>query len=208
MSDPSFDERYGAGAHERAVRLLSQPCVSFASIAGIFGVTRECVRQWHRTLLPEAPTGRERQRLCRERRQRQALLRDRTFAAFYRHAQPVLAQFGLGLVPTCTTGYRKRLIRLGDSLVFLKAARASRRSGDTAAEYVLTPYRGPADFIYYRLSDDDFLLVPRREVPASGTSFVDGPSSRYQPYRNSFDVLHAGVTVRRATAAALRHAAR
>src|SRR5436190_1120245 len=66
--EPLFDERYGTGARARAVRLLSQPCVSFASIAGVFGVTRECVRLWQRTLVPEAPTGRELQRLCRERR--------------------------------------------------------------------------------------------------------------------------------------------
>jgi hypothetical protein len=208
MSDLSFDERYGVGAQARAVRLLSQPCVSFASIADIFGVTRECVRLWHRTLLPEAPAGRERQRLCRERRQRQALLRDRTFATFYRHVYPVLAEFGLGLVPTRTAGYRKRLVRLGDSLVFLKAARPTPRATRDTTEYVLTPYRGPADFIYYRLSDDDFLMVPRREVPASGTSFVDGPVSRYQPYRNSFDVLFARVAVRGRTAGALRHVSR
>jgi len=199
--DRSFDERYGTGARARAVRLLSQPCVSFASIAGVFGVTRECVRLWHRALLPEAPTGRERQRLCRERRQRQVLLRDQTFAAFYRHAHPVLAQSGLGLVQT-RAGYRKRLVRLGDSLVFLKAARRSQRSGVHVTEYVLTPYRGPADLIYYQLSDGDFLLVPRTEVPAGGTSFVDGPSSRYQAYRNSFDVLLAGVPERGRTAGA------
>ena len=186
--DPSFDERYGPGASGRVLRLLAQPCVSFATIAGIFGVTRECVRLWQRMLLPEAPTGRDRQRLCRERRQRQALLRDDTFAAFHRHARTVLAQSGLGLIQT-RSGYRKRLVRLGDKLVFLKAARVSPRSSASLTEYVLTPYHGPADLIYYKLSDDDFLLVRRHDVPTGGTSFVDGPSSRYHPYRNSFGVL-------------------
>lgn len=187
-ADPSFDDRYGPGASGRLVRLLSQPCVSFATIATVFGVTRECVRLWQRTLLPEAPTGRDRQRLCRERRQRQALMRDHTFAAFHRHARAVLAESGLGLVQT-RSGYRKRLVRLGDKLVFLKAARVSPRSGAGLTEYVLTPYRGPADLIYYKLSEDDFLLVPRTDVPSGGTSFVDGPLSRYHSYRNSFGVL-------------------
>ena len=183
----SFDERYGPGARARVVRLLSRPCVSFATIASRFGVTRECVRRWQRTLLPDAPTGRERQRLCRVQHQRQVLLRDSTFAAFHRHAQAVFPQSGLGLLKT-RSGYRKRLVRVGDKLVFLKAARVSQRSG-SLTEYVLTPYRGPADLIYYRLSEHDFLLVPRDHVPIGGTSFVDGPSSRYHLYRNSFGVL-------------------
>ena len=42
-------------------------------------MTREAVRLWHRALLPDAPTGHERQRLCRKRRQRQALLADVTW---------------------------------------------------------------------------------------------------------------------------------
>lgn len=207
LTDSAFDQRYGAGAKARVVRLLSQPCVSFASIAGVFGVTRECVRLWHRALMPEAPTGLERRRVCRERRHRQALLRDGIFAAFYRHAQPVLAQSGFGLVPTRTNGYRKRLVRLGDRLVFLKGARLSKRSEAGTTEYVLTPYRGTADLIFYRLSDDDFLLVPRHDVPTSGTSFVDGPSSRYQAYRNSFDALLPHVSERGQLAAANRHVA-
>ena len=36
---------------------------------------------------------------------------------------------------------------------------------------------------------DAFLLVPRDEMPAGGTSFVDGPTSRYHVFRNSFDAL-------------------
>ena len=59
-----FDDRYGLGAQERLLSMLRQPCHTFARIAEEFGVTRECVRQWHRRLLPDAPTGHERQRLC------------------------------------------------------------------------------------------------------------------------------------------------
>ena len=61
-----FEDRYGRGAHARLLSLLQQPCVTFAEIADQFGVTRECVRQWHQRLLPDAPTGHERQRLCRQ----------------------------------------------------------------------------------------------------------------------------------------------
>ena len=46
-----FEERYGAGSQQRLIALLEQPCVTFATIATHFGVSRERVRQWHRDLL-------------------------------------------------------------------------------------------------------------------------------------------------------------
>ena len=47
-----FEDRYGADGLDRLLQVLRQPCVTFAAIAKQFGVTRECVRQWHLLLLP------------------------------------------------------------------------------------------------------------------------------------------------------------
>jgi hypothetical protein len=147
----AFDERYGAGAHDRLVDRLRQPCVSFARIAQTFGVTRECVRQWHQAWLPDAPHGRERRRLCRLRRERRRLLDEPLFQSFYRHVRPHLAPGQLALVPA-REGFRKRVVRVGGRLVVIKRARVYRaaRVRETPA-YALTTYRGSAEFIYFRL---------------------------------------------------------
>ena len=51
MLDPRstglFEDRYGLGARDRLLSPLQQPCITFAEIADQFGVTRECVGQWH-----------------------------------------------------------------------------------------------------------------------------------------------------------------
>lgn len=61
-----FEDRYGVGSGQRLIAMLEQPCVTFARVAEEFGVTRECVRQWHQRWLPGAPSGHRRQQLCRE----------------------------------------------------------------------------------------------------------------------------------------------
>ncbi len=185
----AFDERYGAGAHERLRDLLRQPCVSFARIAQTFGVTRECVRQWHQTWLPDAPHGRERRRLCRLRRDRRRLMDEPLFQAFYRHVRPHLAPGQLALVPA-REGFRKRVVRVGGHLVVIKRARVYRASRvrETPA-YALTTYRGSAEFIYFRLSASDYLLLPAHLLPAAGTTFLDTPTSKYRPFRNTIAAL-------------------
>jgi hypothetical protein len=85
-----FEERYGTGAYGRLIALFGQPCVTFASIADQFGVTRERVRQWHLVLMPGAPRGHERQRLCGLYQQKRRLLAEPLFRSFYQHARPHL----------------------------------------------------------------------------------------------------------------------
>ena len=61
--------------------------ISFAEIATRYGVTRERVRQWHLQLLPGAPRGHQRRRLCIRQQQKRELLTDPVFRHFYRHAR-------------------------------------------------------------------------------------------------------------------------
>lgn len=84
----SFNDRYGAGAHERLLSRLAHPCTTFAQIAKEFGVTRERVRQWQLLWLPDAPRGRERRRQCGFFRKRRLLLEEPLFKAFYRKIRP------------------------------------------------------------------------------------------------------------------------
>jgi hypothetical protein len=185
----AFDERYGAGAHDRLVEWLRQPCVSFARIAQAFGVTRECVRQWHQVWLPDAPQGRERRRLCRLQRDRRRLMDEPLFQSFYRHVRPHLAPGQLALVPA-REGFRKRVVRVGGRLVVIKRARVYRaaRVRETPA-YALTTYRGSAEFIYFRLSASEYLLLPAHLLPSAGTTFLDTPTSKYRPFRNTVAAL-------------------
>ena len=74
-----FEERHGAGAYERLLAELGQPCVTFAAIAKRLGVTRERVRQWQLALLPDAPRGHERQRQCARWRHKRRLFADPLF---------------------------------------------------------------------------------------------------------------------------------
>jgi hypothetical protein len=187
----AFDERYGPEAHERLCQLLRQPCISFARIAKTFGVTRECVRQWHQTWLPDAPHGRERRRLCRLRRERRRLMDEPLFQSFYRHVRPHLAPGQLALVPA-REGFRKRVVRVQGHLVVIKRARvyrAARVRGTPA--YALTTYRGSAEFIYFRLSVSEYLLLPAHLLPSAGTTFLDTPTSKYRPFRNTIAALTA-----------------
>ena len=40
-----FEDRYGSGAYARLMGMFDRPCVTFAEIGGLFGVSRERVRQ-------------------------------------------------------------------------------------------------------------------------------------------------------------------
>ena len=128
MLDPRstglFEDRYGLGARDRLLALLQQPCITFAEIADQFGVTRECVRQWHQRLLPGAPTGHERQRLCRQYQRKRELFKDELFAGFYRRFRAQVPSRRLALIPA-RDGFRRRTVRLDRHVIALKRARAS-----------------------------------------------------------------------------------
>jgi hypothetical protein len=171
-----FEGRYGDGAFDRLLTDLRQPCVSFAEIAVAFGVTRECVRQWHRTLLPDAPTGHERQRLCAQHQRRRRLFQDPLFRAFFRHARE---QFPPGRVEPIPAkdGYRTRTVLIDKRPVALREGQS------------IVRYRGAADFIYVRVDVSDFLFLPSSVIPATGLSMSPRALGGYDRYRNSFAAL-------------------
>jgi hypothetical protein len=154
-----------------------------------FGVSRERVRQWHAEYLPDGPRGLERRRLCQLQHARRRLLADDVFRAFYRHARTVFAAEQVALIRT-REGLRARSARIaGKGIVIKKARRRSGRRPGEPALYVLSACRRPTDFVFYHLDDRNFLCVPFTEVPASGTTYLDVPTSKYQPYRNTFAAI-------------------
>ena len=182
-----FEDRYGVGAHARLVALLQQPCVTFAEIADRYGVTRECVRQWHQRLLPGAPTGHERQRLCRQYHRKRALMKDELFGGFYRRFRTQVPTRRLGLIPA-RDGVRRRAVRLDRHVVALRRARAI-GAPDAAASYRLVNGVANADFVYYELNGTDYLFVPRLILPEGSATFVDAPGSSLHPFKNTFGAL-------------------
>jgi hypothetical protein len=194
-----FEDRHGRGAYERLIAELRQPCVTFAAIAKRLGVTRERVRQWQMLLLPDAARGRERRRLCAIASRKRRVLEDPLFRDFYRHAKASVEPGRIELIKA-SDGYRRRSVRIGRRTVALRDARRSAKGQATsgAPAYVIASYHGAADFLYYRLTPDDYLLLPAPELPAAGTMFVDQPGSRYQVFKNTFEAL--GAEARRHTA--------
>lgn len=175
-----FEDRYGEGAYERLTALFEQPCVTFAEIAGRFGVTRERVRQWHLRLCPDAPRGHARQHLCSLQQQKRALFDDPLFRSFYRHARAHFQAKRLTLVPA-RGGFRKRTVKLDEQVIGLRQARPS-----SERAYTLAGATPPADFLYYRLNDHDYLFVPRQAVPKAGATYRDAEPSQYSRFRNTF----------------------
>jgi len=185
--DTLFEDRYGRGSHARLLSLLEQPCVTFAEIADQFGVTRECVRQWHQRLLPEAPSGHERQRLCRQYQRKRELFKDELFAGFYRRLRAQVPAKRIGLIPA-RDGFRRRVVRLDRHVIALKRARASVAPESNAA-YRLVNGVGKADFVYYELNATDYLFLPRLVLGESAATFVDAAGATYHQFKNTFGAL-------------------
>lgn len=184
-----FEDRYGAGAYDRLLLLLDEPCVSFAEIATRYGVTRERVRQWHLQLRPGAPRGHARQRLCLRKKQRRELLADPLFRSFYRAARTHFSPQQIAPVPS-RTGFRLRLVRLDGHLVAIRSARASKKlRADGSVVYELSPRARGVDFIFYRLRDTSFLFLPIDRAPKRAATFADNADSKYWPFRNRFHVI-------------------
>jgi len=196
--DPSwvglFEDRYGIGSQARLIEQLRQPCVTFARIALDFGVTRECVRQWHLRLLPGAPSGHERQRQCRQLQRRRQLLQDALFVAFYRRVRSEMPTTRLTLIPS-RDGFRKRTVRLGNYVVALKKATRGAASPSTAVAHTLVGPAGEADFVYFELDSTTFLFLPRHELASRATVFQDAVDSPHQPYKNTFAALNVAPIV-------------
>jgi hypothetical protein len=194
-----FADRYGVGAYDRLIAQLRQPCVTFAEIAATFGVTRERVRQWHLRLMPDAPKGHERQRLCGLYNQKRRLLEDPLFRSFYQHARPHFEAGRIELMKA-RDGYRTRSVRIDGRIVaIIEARRLAKAPREQAAPaYSLPRYRGGAEFVYFRLSAEDYLFVPAIELLAGAITFFDGHASSYRPFRNSFDAFQTAAQRRSA----------
>jgi hypothetical protein len=185
-----FEDRYGAGSAARLKSMLEQPCVTFARIAAEFGVTRECVRQWHQRLLPNAPRGHQRQQLCREHQMKRRLLEDELFLRFYRHIRSSVQRRRVTLIPS-RTGFRKRAVRIDGWTVALRRARRNAIAvpGDGKMRYTLAPGEASADFIYYELSSAEYLFVPRDALPTGGTALFDAGDTTYRRFMNTLAAL-------------------
>lgn len=182
----AFEDRYGEGAYQRLLNLLAQPCATYASIGQRFDVTRERVRQWHLELDPEAPRGHLRQRQCWILQQKRRLFDDPLFRGFYQHARPHFAPSRFVLIEG-RDGFRKRAVRLDGRTIALKAARPLRgRPGRPPSGWSLAGSAKGADFIYYRLGDDEYLFVPGDAIPAAGETVAEAATSKFRPYWNSF----------------------
>jgi hypothetical protein len=156
--------------------------VTFAAIAQEFGVTRERVRQWHLEFLPDAPRGHARQRLCRVQQQKRKLLQDALFRRFYRDARLHFGPHRLALVPA-RDGFRRRLVQLDGRTIAIRAGRPA--AAASAGAWKLHGAQR-ADFIYYRLGDEGFLVVPSRALPRGRTMFWPDASPELAGYRDTF----------------------
>ena len=185
-----FEERYGAGSAERLVSMLEQPCVTFARIASEFGVTRECVRLWHQRLLPDAPRGHQRQQLCREHQMKRRLLEDALFLRFYRRIRSSVPHQRVTLIPS-RDGFRKRTVRIDGRTIALRRARRNSawRGSNNGTVYTLTSSPAGADLLYYELSSEDYLLVPREALPVGIVTYVDTDASTHQRFKNTLAAL-------------------
>jgi hypothetical protein len=169
------------------------PCVSFAAIAGEFGVSRERVRQWRAEWAASSPGGAERRRQCLAQRRRRQLLEHPSFRSFFDEARLLLPARRLGLV-AAKSGFRKRVVRIDDRLAVLTAARPVTRATDGQPAYALPPIPAHAAFVYVQLGAGDFLFAPARALPARGTTFVDTPASKYQRFRRTFAAIDEETT--------------
>jgi hypothetical protein len=167
------------------VAMLRQPCHTFARIAEEFGVTRECVRQWHKRLLPDAPTGHERQRQCRQLRHRRHLAKDPLIIGFHRRIRAQFPDVRLALVPS-HDGYRARSIRANGWMVGLTSATWLEPS-DAAAGFVLTYATWTVDYVYCELGEEEFLFLPREALPRRTTRLDEVLS--LHAYRNTFSAF-------------------
>jgi hypothetical protein len=180
VTQAAFDERYGDGAFQRLTERLEQPCLTFAQIADEFGVSRERVRQWHRQLLPHAPSGHERQRLCAVYRRRRRLFGNALYRAFFQRAR---AHFGQGRIEPVRgrSGYKA-------GTVFIDKHPVALRDVPYAAIDELPPgfrYRGAADYVFLRFQNDEFVFIPAGLAAAGARTWLAVSS-----FRNGFDAFN------------------
>jgi len=76
------------------------------------------------------------------------------------------------------------------SVSMAEPSRARRASRSSAGRVYTLASSGPgADFHYYELSAEEYLLVPRKCLPAVPVMFVDTEASTYQRFKNTVAAL-------------------
>jgi len=171
--------------------------MTFAAIAAHFEVTRERVRQWHVKLCPSAPRGHERQRQCALQRSKRRLLRQPLFRTFYRHVRDHFEPGRVALIAG-RDGFRATAVRLDGHRIAIRKATVKYQNG-TAISYGLSGGTADVDFLYYRLLQDEFLLVPRAAIPPRGVAYRQSAESPYEAYRNTFTAVSAPRLARQAS---------
>ena len=83
-------------------------------------------------------------------------------------------------------GYRKRLARVDGHLVAIREGKAV-HSRDTATRaYALAAYKGPAEFLYVRLTDEEYLFLPSGAASSRILVHSEGGGLEAGGSRNSF----------------------
>jgi hypothetical protein len=192
-----FEARYGAGEFARLKELLVNPGYSFSRIATRYGVTRERVRQWHRLLMPDAPTGRQRRRLWQRERNRRDLFSDTLFRTFYQHARQHWPAEAIRPIQT-VHGFSRVRALVNQRLIALRRATPRWTKERAAQVFRITTPLPPIRYVYVLLPDDTFFVLPCAILPRGGTAFRDTDASKYARYRNTFEAMKQPAHVERA----------
>jgi len=118
------------------------------------------------------------------------------FAAFYAAKHRAAPKEPVTLIPVSTTnrlwGFRKRAVVMrGQKILLMRSCRTKTSGGITS--YRLNVSSEPAEWIFYMLDRQNYLLVPAAVREARGmTNFADVRGSKYYRFKNTFDPLFDG----------------
>lgn len=177
------DARYGIGIYDR----LFAGEESYDTLAQTLDMTRQGVRELRKKVCPDAPKKSILWRHALERKQMQKyaqqLAADKMYQFFFSKAsqffqpeelQPIQLKQS-SRVTAVSVRTRKVLLR--------KATRIS-----SAVWQLTTPYED-CDFVFYKLRNSGYLLVPKEVLPEVRAAFTDTSSSKYYPFKHTFAVL-------------------
>jgi hypothetical protein len=116
---------------------------------------------------------------------------DPLFQVFHGHARAQLSSARIDVVTT-RSRYQRLSACIDHYVVALRSARPHQSpAGPVTVEYRLAAYRGGADFVYYLLADDEYLLLPAHHLRDGEARFVNAPGARYGAFKNTFAAVHA-----------------
>ena len=174
-----------------SMAMLEQPCVTFARIAAEFGVTRECVRLWHQRSAARRASWASATAVVPR-------ASDEAAAARRCAVPPLLSPCAIvgAATPRHADSLARRIPQAHRVVSMAARSRSGVRAGAGArlalvAEVVYTLANAPAsvDLVYYELSVEDYLLVPRACLSAGPVTYVDTDASTYQRFKNTLAAL-------------------